>query len=307
MNINRLYNKLCCVMQWNIGFSRGSIEQVIRQKECKLPFKWMPLNDSSASVADPFIFKDPSGKVKLIYEDFSMTDPAKYGKIMLTTLDKAFNAGSKKEVLDAGSHASYPFVFSENGKTFIIPETSHQRKVAAYEYDFANEQLVNESTIIDKLPLLDSTIFKHSDKYWLFATSTEQGLGHSRLFIYYSDSLFGNYKAHAGNPVKDNINGSRPAGNLIKVDGELYRPTQNCGQHYGESISINKITKLSENEFSEEFYFKISPDKNSKYNSGVHTINVMDDMIVIDGIRMIFMPLTKWKLFVQRKFKKGSA
>src|SRR4029078_9409076 len=98
-----------------------------------------------------------------------------------------------------------------------------------------------------------------------------------------ADSLFGTYLPHANNPVKNNLDGSRPAGNLVKVDDKLYRPAQNGGQHYGESISINRITKLSENEFSEELYFKIGSDKNSEFDSGVHTINVVDDIIVIDG------------------------
>ncbi|MEP7108287.1 MAG: hypothetical protein ABI760_09890 [Ferruginibacter sp.] len=304
MNFKRVYNKVCCVMQWNIGLSRGNIEQIIREKNCHLSFKWFPLNDPARSIADPFLFKDTAGNLNLIYEDFSMIDPASYGKIVLATLDPEFTLTGNKKMLDTKSHTSYPFVFVENSKTYIIPETGSKNKVSAFEYDFKNKCLINERVIINNLPLLDSTIFKHGDKYWLFATLSVPGFAHSALHIYYADSLFGKYQPHPNNPVKNNLNGSRPAGNIIKVDGEIYRPAQNCGQHYGESLSINRVTKLSVVEFAEEFYFKIQPDKTSEFNSGVHTLNVLDDIIVIDGIKMLFKPLTKWKLFFIKKFRK---
>jgi hypothetical protein len=304
MTFIRLYNKVFCVMQWNIGFSRGNIEEIIRQKKFNLPVKWLPMPIGDVSIADPFVFRDPTGSLHLLYEEFSEIDRSRYGKILLANLDKDLNLSSNKELLDAKSHASYPFIFFENDKTYIIPETSKQGKVSIYEYDFAHQSLINEKVIINGLPLLDSTIFQHNGKYWLFATYAKNEYDYSRLYIYYADSLLGPYVPHANNPVKNNVNGSRPAGSIIKVDGEIFRPSQNCGQHYGTSISINKITKLSENEFAEEFYFKIEPDKNSAFNAGVHTLNVVDDIIVIDGIKMLFRPLTKGKLFFKKKLQK---
>ncbi|MEO6550597.1 MAG: hypothetical protein ABIN94_21500 [Ferruginibacter sp.] len=291
-------------MRWSIGLSRGSIKQIIRDKKNSLSFKWLPLSDDNKSIADPFIFKDQEGNINLFYEDFSMVDVTNYGKIVLATLNKDFVFTGKKEMLDARSHSSYPFIFVENDKTYVIPETSQQRKVSAYEYDFANKRLINERVLIDNLPLLDSTIFKYNNKYWLFATLSGNGFSHSRLYIYYADSLFGSYQPHPKNPLTNNPDGSRPAGNFIVVDGEIYRPAQNCARFYGESISINKITKLSETEFSEEFSFKITADQTGKFSSGVHTINVMDDIIVIDGIQMLFRPLTKCKLFLKKKLQR---
>ena len=304
MDFVHLYNKLCCVNQWSIGFSKGNIEEIIRDKNCSLTFKWLPLTDNFTSIADPFIFKDAEGKLSMLYETFSVVDKTKYGKIELVTLDNEFSIVSKTEVLDANSHSSYPFIFIENGTTYIIPETSHQGKVSIYEYDHVNKVMTNEKVIINRMPLLDSTIFKHNDKYWLFATFNKNENDYNSLYIYYADSLFGEYYPHANNPVKNTGDGSRPAGSVIKVDGELYRPAQNCSRHYGESITINKITKLSTKEFVEELHFKIEPDKTNEFNSGLHTINVLDNIIVVDGIKMVFKPVTKWKLFFKKKLRK---
>ena len=293
-------------MQWSIGFCNADICEVIKEKKSQLSFKWLPLANSSSSIADPFIFKDIYGKLNLLYEDFSMTDTRKYGKIVLSVIDEEFCVTSSKKVLDIKSHSSYPFVFNENGITYVIPETSSVRKVSIFEYDVDNQSLTNEKVLINDLPLLDSTIFKYNSKYWLFATLAENGFDHSHLHIYYSDSLLGNYQPHNNNPVKINLDGSRPAGNIILVDNEIYRPAQNCSIHYGESISINKVIKLSENVFEEEFYFKLFPDQSSTFNSGVHTLNVIDDVIVIDGIKMLFKPWLKWKLFLKKKIKNTS-
>ena len=307
MNLRQLYNRACCVMQWSIGFSRGSIEKIIREKKADLTFKWLPVGTNAQSIADPFVFKDPQGNINLLYEDFSMVDGDKYGKIILAKLNKDLTTSSQVELLDAKSHSSYPFVFVENNTTYVIPETSFQKKVSAYEYDFENKSLVRERVLIKGRALLDPTICKYNGKYWLFATESDPQFDHGALHIFYGDSLFGPYLAHQNNPVKNSLNGSRPAGNLIVVDGVLYRPTQNCVHYYGESISINQILKLSETEFVEEFYFKITPDITSEFKDGVHTINVIDDIIVVDGIKMLFKPFTKWKLFLKKKWRKNIA
>ena len=304
MKFNQLYNKLFCVMQWGIGFSENNIEQIIREKKDTLPgINWLPLRNNSQSIADPFIFKDADGNINLLYEDFSMIKPRTYGKIRLSTLDKKFNIINTKELLDTKSHCSYPFVFFENGITYVIPETALQNNVSVFEYDYVNKCLINKKVLIKNLPLLDSTIFKYKGMYWLFATLGENGYDNSQLNIYFSDNFFGEYKPHRSNPVKNNQDGLRPAGNIIEVDGEIYRPSQNCSSYYGESITINKITRLSEYEFSEESYFQIKPDRQSEYNAGIHTINFIDGLIVVDGIKMVFKPLVKWKLFFIKKLK----
>ena len=288
-------------MQWNIGFANYNIADIIREKRNDLKFKWLPSDDSEKSYADPFIFRAADRKLHVIYEEFSMVNPKKYGKILLSILNENFTPSFNKEILDSKTHSSYPFIFSENNKTYVIPESSQRGKVSCYQFDDVNKSLINERTIINNLPLLDSTIFQYNNKFWLFATLADHKFDHSKLYIYHADSLFGEYTPHIKNPVKHGLNGTRPAGNIITVDNEIYRPAQNCKEYYGESIAINKIIILNEAEFEEEAYLQITADKNSVYSEGIHTINVLDDIIVVDGIKMIFRPLKKIKMFFQKK------
>src|SRR4051794_7740385 len=98
MNITRLYHKAFCVMQWSIGFSRGSIEQIIKNKNCSLQFKWLPLKDNVQSIADPFLLKDGQGNIHLLYEDFSMTDTDCYGKIVHAQVNSDFSISGQREI-----------------------------------------------------------------------------------------------------------------------------------------------------------------------------------------------------------------
>ena len=291
-------------MQWNIGISRGNIEQIIRDKKCDLSFKWMPLPDKVNSIADPFLFRSGEGLLNIIYEDFSMEDLKSYGTLKMFTLSEDFNIIATQKILDTKSHVSYPFIFKENGTTYIIPESRKRNKLSSYEFDFNTNTLVKERVLIDNCPLLDSTILKYNDKYWLFATLGDNLYDHSKLYIFYADNLHGPYTAHPKNPVKFSLKSSRPAGNFIVVDGEIYRPSQNCEKHYGHAITINKIIKLNEFEFIEQPHVELTAEKGSRFNEGLHTINTLDDVIVIDGIRMAFKPIKKTLLFIQKKLNK---
>lgn len=297
----RLYNKTCCVMQWNIGLAKGNIEDIIRDKNKTLRFKWFPVGNAATSIADPFIFKGTDGVLNVLYEDFSMVNLEKYGTIRLAKLNEDFDPIFNKEILDTKTHLSYPFIFSENGKTYVIPESRQAGKVYCYEYDFEKDELVNRRILVDNLPLLDSTILQHDNKYWLFATYGDHKFEHSKLYIYYADSLFGEYKPHKKNPVKYDLKGSRPGGNFIRVGNELYRPAQNCEDYYGKSLIINKVLKLNESEYEEVEHMELNQRSDSKFNGGIHTINIAGDVIIVDGIKMVFNPFLKLKLFLNKK------
>ena len=91
---------------------------------------------------------------------------------------------------------------------------------------------------------------------------------------------------------------SRPAGNFIEVDDNIYRPTQNCSNFYGESLVINKVNVLNEDIFKEEPYMTISINEKNLNNNRIHTIhtiNVLDDIIAIDGQKWTFSPANQLK------------
>jgi len=293
--IDKLYFK-----QWSIGLCKGDIKDVIRNKTFDQNIYWLPLESFNHFQADPFLLRLEDGKLSIFHEDFAFDDA--YGKISLMETDDNFKLVSHKTLLDTKSHLSYPFIFTEENRIFIFPEAAHSGKLSCYEYNPVNQSLDFHRVIMD-LPLLDSSILKHDGKYWLFGTLQGKD-SHNKLYIFYSDNLFGPFTPHPENPVKNSLNGARSAGNFVNVDGVYYRPSQNCKNQYGESITINKIIILNEKKYAEEPYMIISIDQTKFTNKNIftiHTINVVDNIIAVDGSKWTFSPAIQWQVFLRNR------
>ena len=295
MSLIKKYSDKLYLKQWGIGFLKASIADIIRNKHTELSFEWMSLEDKTISHADPFVFKTDDGRINILFESVSSYNLN--GKISLMVCDDSLTPILEKVVLNTDSHHSYPHVYRENGKIYVFPESAFSGTLNCYEFDQAKRSFINKKEIL-KLPLLDSTILKYENRYWLFATLLGENM-HRDLHIFYADNLLGPYTAHAANPVKKAMNGSRPAGNFIVVDGVIYRPAQNCSNYYGESITINKVNNLTTSQFDEEEYMTIGSHKDDEFNYGIHTINVVDDIIIVDGQKGYFEPVQQ----LSRKLK----
>lgn len=282
--------------QWVIGLSRGDVKDIIRTRTFSQDIKWLPVDSRTHFYADPFLVKSGNGKIDILFEDFSIED--NYGNISLLTLDEDMNETERKILLDTKSHLSFPFVFTENNRTFVFPESSRKGNLSCYEFDPVKQSLEFVKVIAD-LPLYDSAILKMNGRYWLFGTLFENRADY-KLYIFYSDNLLGPYVPLPGNPVKNGLDGNRAAGNFIEVDGRIYRPTQNCNNKYGESITINRITRLDEASFSEEPYMNITINNRNRQQENIHTIhtlNFYNDLIVVDGMKWTFSLKEQWRNF----------
>lgn len=293
--LNKLYAK-----QWVIGLVKADIAEIIRTRTFIQDIKWLPIVSPDHFYGDPFLLKTGKNDLSILFEDFSFD--GNYGNISVMNLDSDMREQSRKVLLDTGSHLSYPFIFRDDDKIYVLPESSKKGELSCYEYDPGRQVLFGKRQILG-LPLLDSTILKADGKYWLFGTIHERPTGY-RLNIYFSDKLTGPYTPHPANPVKIGYDGTRQAGNFINVDGNIYRPTQNCRNAYGESMTIQKIRILNEKKFREEPYMDIIIDVHNREAHGIHTIhtiNSTDGLIAVDGIKWTFSPGEQIKNFLRNR------
>jgi hypothetical protein len=303
--IKKIYEKLC-IRQWTIGFSRGSIVDIIRSKSFNPDIQWLPFEPFHRFFADPFFYEKKDKELNILVEEFSIKDD--YGKISLLAFDESFHKTGEKVLLDTQSHLSYPYLFKENNKTYVFPEAGKSGKLSCYEYDRESQRLTFLQTIIE-LPIMDPTVLKLKNKYWIFGTIYGER-ARRNLYIFFSDNILGPYKQHPGNPVTNSLNGSRPAGNFITIDGTLFRPAQNCENYYGGSITINKVNVIDEMSYKEEPYMSLTINRKNKLNKNIltiHTINVLGDIIVVDGEKRAFYPFRKLKYrlmsYIQARLK----
>ncbi len=287
--------------QWNVGIVKGDIREIIRSKKFDRDICWLPVNGPDHQQADPFFLQRENGTYELLIEDVVTRDG--YGKIAWVQMDKHFRRTGHAIVLDTESHLSYPYIFRDNGKVYLFPESSEAGKLSCYTYDPVTRSAAFAGDILD-LPLLDTNVIRWKGKYWIIGVTREKGGENYELQCFFSRHLTGPYTAHPGNPLLTGLDGTRAAGNFIEVDGEWYRPAQNCREEYGKSISIYRVKRLDETGFEQEFHMQVEIDKKNRTHRGmraIHTINVMDDLIAVDGVRWTFSPLHQHREVMEEK------
>lgn len=273
--------------EWNLGISNHNFLELfshVKQGDTlKLNVQWMRHHHYNSFYADPFIYRVNTDNVQILAEEYFFTRSK--GVISILDIDReTARLNSKKVVLEESCHLSYPF-YDDARKTFI-PESFRNGNWA--EYDFDGNKISNKRIITD-FPLIDATPIEHNGKWYLFATNQPNAL--DELLIYYSDHREGTYIPHPNNPVKRCIKTSRPGGKCFFYNGGLYRIVQDSTLRYGETMHIMKVTDLSPTSFSEELYCHLEIENPGKYFLGFHTLNFVNDFIVIDGFRESFRPL----------------
>ncbi|MYM40142.1 glucosamine inositolphosphorylceramide transferase family protein [Duganella qianjiadongensis] len=235
--------------------------------------------------ADPFLVTIKN-RLWLVFEAL----PFSTGKGNISAMELTADGKVKSPpqvVLDEPWHLSYPFLYTENDQTYMIPDASMSRQL--YLYRCGDDPLHWERLppLISDQCLADATLIRHQGKLWMFASHGDRGASmDDTLHIYMADQLTGPWKAHSLNPVKIDARSSRPAGNMwISRDGDLHRVTQDCSTVYGGATVCTRIVKLSESEFQEE----IIEGWGAAYNDADtpwHTFNQLGSLQVIDRLQI---------------------
>jgi hypothetical protein len=139
---------------------------------------------------------------------------------------------------------------------------------------------------MDNVNAVDSTLFYHNNKWWLFTVidKIDSVLAVSpELYLFYTDDFLSeNWTSHPQNPVVSDVRSARPAGKIFIKEGKIYRPSQDCSGRYGNSFDINQILTLTENEYKEKKVIKVKPDWDTSLK-GTHTFNFDGDFTIIDA------------------------
>lgn len=248
-------------------------------------------------VADPFItFHD--SQYYMFFEVFNKK--SERGEIGLATSFDGEKWTYKKIVLREKYHLSYPHVFKFGKEIFLIPESKEANGVFLYKAKNFPYEWEKVSKLISGT-YIDPTIFRHKNRWWMFAGSSEN----TDLHLFYSDKIDGIWIEHLKNPiVSNNYKVSRPAGRVVENEGEIYRFTQDCFTSYGKLVRSFKIKKISETEYDEEEVKIILSSSNKEFDwrkDGMHhidqlKINKNQWLIAVDGQIFEYKSIIRWKL-----------
>lgn len=270
---------------WNIGIVDSPIESFLEIEKPKV--KWLEGASSRGFRADPFGILH-KGKLCILFENYEYEK--KKGEIWAKVGERS------EKVMELPVHASYPFLIQEDnefssktpseertscvGEIYCVPETNAANEVAIYkakDFPWKWEKIA----VLFEAAASDATFFKHNGLWFCFYTLADAP--HSKLYLRYAKNLFGEWKEHPKNPVKEDIGSSRPAGTIFTHEEKIYRPAQDCSKTYGGSVTICEIKKLNEREFEEEEVKRIEPYSDRDYKYGLHTLSSVNGMTLIDG------------------------
>ena len=255
---------------WNIGIAD------IGDDLSPLNIKWMKHEYKDRCFADPFFVEKTKDAYIILVEE--LVRDARKGRLARLTVDIEDCRLLKNEtILDLPTHLSFPNPIVVDEKTYIYPENGASGNTKYYEYD----TLLRNPQLLSNLPLTDAVIYRHEDKYYLLYTLGKECNGNV-LHVAVADSAFGEYKPIQEITFADNV--ARRAGNVFQWKGRSISPAQVNNNHYGEGASFQEIA-IENGLVSLREIKRIFPSWH-EYDKAFHTYNVLDNKVVIDGVRI---------------------
>jgi hypothetical protein len=229
--------------------------------------------------ADPFAVEH-QGRSFIFFEELPYR--TQKGRIMAIEVFEDAEPGEPQVALEQPYHLSYPFVFDWDGSLYMLPETAQNGTIEIYRCEEFPLRWRLHRVLLDKLSAFDATLWRESDRWWMFVSVAELGADSSdELHLYWSTTPLGPWTAHRGNPVVSDVRCARSAGPLFTRDGRLYRPSQDCSLAYGHSVSINRVDVLSDDDYQETAVDRITPGWRKEVLR-VHTVGRSKRLQVID-------------------------
>jgi len=277
------YRELLSAEIWNVGLIRKPIHEVVFGPGPieNSQVTWLRQFASTKYLADPFGFHE-NRKLHILVEDYSYKrNNARVSEIIFDIPRDSFSVPIN--LIDGAQHLSYPFIVEHEGSVYCIPESHRSKCIALYMRNFSEEAFSKELVLVPNVEAIDPSLVFYEGRWWLFFTERKHST--SALYLYFSDSLKGEYLPHPRNPVKIDVRSSRSGGTPFIHEGTLYRPAQNCSVTYGGSITVNKVVRITPEAFEEIPVKTIDPVKNSPFPNGLHTLSYIGNYTLIDGKR----------------------
>jgi hypothetical protein len=276
----RIYRLCCYSPHWRIGWRYTDGPGVWGSGDLSGP-QWKAI----CSPANRF-YADPvpvtwQGRTFVFFEE--LDHQVGKGTISAIEFGDAGPTGSLIPVLEEPWHLSYPFLMEHDGELWMIPESSGNRDVALYKCIDFPSRWERHSTLLSGLELADATITRRDGIYYLFGATRDGAGGYSdTLSLFYADRFFGPWIPFESNPVMVDRSAARPAGNLVTVNGQLWRPVQDCTDGYGCALGLAEVTELSPASFRQVVRHVIRPGPLWPGRK-LHTLNRCGRLELIDG------------------------
>jgi len=208
-------------------------------------------------------------------------------------------------VLDKPFHLSFPQVFEHGGETWMVPESFQAGEIALYRAaDASLDRWERECALLSGVPGADAAVIAYQGRWWMFYTLVGPDARDQReLHIAHAQSLTGPWHPSAGNPVRDDRRGARPAGRpFVGRDGVLVLPVQDSSTGYGGATRLLRFPVLT----PERVDIRASDERltgnliSSSHTAGLHTLTGCRGYTLVDVKRIDRSRGKQWLDFKRR-------
>lgn len=259
------------LQRWNIGFTETPLQDILAGKP--IQYRWMKHNYENRWFADPFLLDVTDDTYIVLAEDFQ--DSRGYAVISKLVVDKkSLELKSVTQLLDRGTHLSFPIFIKNGDDVLVYPENSQSGELNLYQYDQQNEKFVKLETI-KKAPLTDAVLLEYEGEQLMFATKLPNPNG-NQLDVYVKKD--GQYVLKEVLDVEGRT--ARMGGDFFWVDGVLYRPAQDNNECYGGALILQRAV-VKDGKWSFEDVRRLT-SPHPQYTTGLHTFNICKGTVVVD-------------------------
>ncbi|MDY0276997.1 MAG: hypothetical protein RBQ97_02830 [Acholeplasma sp.] len=274
--LKRLLHKFR-ILTYNVGFIEDDIQSVIENGFEGKNIKWLKHKYKDRFFADPFLWNYDDNYFYVLVEEYLFNE--KKGKISLLKIDRnTYTLTNRRVVIEEDFHLSFPFC--ELDSEYVLVESIGSGKTFQYKLDKKNLNIIQRNVLVDA-PLIDPIKFTslEGDEY-IFAGHTSNPSGEIYL---YKKEMNGEYRLIKYIPWKCGKSNSRSAGKIFVYNGSLVRPTQDCVKRYGHQIQLMSINSFDFISIPEIHLRTLNSASSKKFNETMHTFNVYDEIIIVDG------------------------
>lgn len=266
------------VYHWRICLRPADSPKLLQGESTdKTNFKWLP-SPNGHFYADPFLIEH-NGQTWLFFEDYVYAD--KRGRISCLPVSSDGGVGDPQVCLETPYHLSYPFVFHHEGQVFMIPESGSNESVELWRAtNFPSVWQLEKKLFVGSL--VDTTPLLHNGRWYFFTTLSEPRGNAAFGALFFSDTLTGEWVRHPSTPISTDVRDARSAGAIVRIDGRLLRPVQDCSSNYGRRIYVDEILELTPETYQGRRLHSIEADW-EKGLQGVHTYAFSSGIEALDA------------------------
>lgn len=209
-------------------------------------------------IADPFVV-DHAGKRYIFLEEFPFS--TRKGVISVFEVDES-GAERVGIALEEPYHLSFPFVFRNGGRFFMVPEGQGGGELVLYECEDFPLKWARRRVLLPDI-CADTVLFEHDSRWWMLTTIKGAGRAenNAELHAFYADDPLGEWHPHLMNPVVLDAAKARNGGLLKDDEGTIFRVAQRARfRTYGDGFAIYRIDELTPNSYRETMVREVGPD-----------------------------------------------